>query len=302
MQAYRRESMSRFFWMSLLILIGCQCSNKDNSNTKEVQQDATPTPYEEAIADPMVEFRGSTVDTRFKVPKGYERGTVGEETFANYLRKLPLKVPGSQVKYHNGETKSNPVHAAVIDIAIGDKDLHQCADAIMRLQAEYLWMQGRYDEIHFNFTNGMRVDYSKWIAGQRIKVDGNKTSWYDYASPSNNYKDFWDYMEQIFMYAGTSSLSKELSKVSSDDIQIGDIFIQGGHPGHAVIVVDLAEHSETGKKVMMVAQSFMPAQELHILKNNDNRKLSPWYEVDSTRELILPEWSFKWTDLKRFKE
>ncbi len=289
-----------FLLLSVLYLSCQESSNKSAAINN--QPHSSPTPYEVAVADPMVEFRGSTVDSRFHTPDGYKRESVAEETFANYLRKLPLKVPGSKVKYHNGETKSNPVHAAVIDIPIGNKDLHQCADAIMRLKAEHLWLQGKYDDIHFNFTNGMRVDYSKWAAGQRIKVDGNKTSWYEFASPSNNYKDFWEYMEQIFMYAGTASLSKELSKVLSDDIQIGDVFIQGGHPGHAVIVVDLAVHAETGKKVMMLAQSYMPAQELHILKNNNNSNLSPWYEVYPSRELILPEWSFKWTDLKRFKE
>jgi hypothetical protein len=48
---------------------------------------------------------------------------------------------------------------------IGNKDLHQCADAVMRLRAEYLWNEERYDKIHFNFTNGFRVDYTKWIEG-----------------------------------------------------------------------------------------------------------------------------------------
>ena len=282
-----------------ILYLSCQASS-NKSGAVDNQYQSSPTPYEVAVADPMVEFRGSTVDSRFLTPEGYKREPVEEESFANYLRKLPLKVPGSKVTYYDGQFKTNPIHAAVVDMSIGTKDLHQCADAIMRLKAEHLWLQGKYDDIHFNFTNGMKVDYARWMTGQRIKVDGNKTSWYNASSPSNTYKDFWQYMEQIFMYAGTASLSEELNKVTSHDLKVGDIFIQGGHPGHAVIVVDMAVHSESGQKVMMLAQSFMPAQELHVLKNNQNKDLSPWYKIDTSRELTLPEWSFDWGDLKRF--
>jgi hypothetical protein len=76
--------------------------------------------------------------------------------------------------------------------------------------------------------------------GKRIVVQGNKSYWRQGGSPSNTYKDFWNYMETIFMYAGTLSLSKEMNSIKIYDLKIGDVFIQGGSPGHAVIVVDMA--------------------------------------------------------------
>ena len=107
-------------------------------------------------------------------------------------------------------------------------------------------------------------------------------------------------MEQIFLYAGTASLEKELKPVASvDAIQIGDVFIKGGFPGHAVIVVDVAQNKQ-GKKVMMLAQSYMPAQELQILRNPNNASKSPWYDVNFGETLITPEWTFKKSHLKRF--
>ncbi len=38
---------------------------------------------------------------------------------------------------------------------------------------------------------------------------------------------------------------------------------------------------ETRKKVYLLAQSYMPAQQIHILVNPANSLLSPWYELSS---------------------
>ncbi len=46
-------------------------------------------------------------------------------------------------------------------------------------------------------------------------------------------------MRIVFAYAGTLSLYEELESVPIKDMDIGDIFVQGGSPGHAVIVVDM---------------------------------------------------------------
>jgi hypothetical protein len=108
-------------------------------------------------------------------------------------------------------------------------------------------------------------------------------------------------MNTIFTYAGTSSLEKELLSVQLTDIQMGDVLIQGGFPGHAVIVVDLAKDKE-GNKYVLLAQSYMPAQDIHILLNFQNQTLSPWYKITNDTERIeTPEWTFNASDLKRFK-
>jgi hypothetical protein len=83
------------------------------------------------------------------------------------------------------------------------------------------------------------------------------------------------------------------------NIEIGDIFIKGGSPGHAVIVVDLALNS-AGEKRFLLAQSYMPAQDIHVLKNPKNAQLSPWFSTDFGDVLETPEWDFKKEQLKRF--
>ena len=244
--------------------------------------------------------RGKTLSKRFAPPAPYKRKK-DKSHFAKYLRKLPLKPHGSRALIYDGREKTtNKVYEAVVKLPIGKKDLHQRADAIMRLRAEYLWKEKKYDQIHFNFANGFRVDYTEWMQGKRIEMNQNEVSWIQKETPSNTYQDFWNYLETVFAYAGTNSLEKELQPVSMNDMQIGDVFIKGEFPGHAIIVVDMAIDRKTGKKLFMLAQSYMPAQETQVLKNPLNPDLSPWYSTDFDGVLETPEWNFTKSDLKRF--
>ncbi len=245
---------------------------------------------------------GTTIKTRFATPKNYLREAFGDSTFASYLRLLPLKKAGSLVKMYDGTSKTNyNVYDAVIDLPIGNKDLHQCADAVMRLRAEYLYKFKYYDKISFNFTNGFKAQYKEWMKGKRISVKGNSVNWVNGGKASTSYSDFWNYLEMVFSYAGTLSLSKQLKSVPINEMQIGDVLIQGGSPGHAVIVVDMAVHTISKQKIYLLAQSYMPAQEIQVLKNPSNELLSPWYALSEVEIIHTPEWQFTKNDLKRFE-
>lgn len=249
-------------------------------------------------------LQGQTTVGEIPTPNGYVRTTTEETSFTSYLRKLPLLPKGSKVHLYNGKIKANQAPTfAVVDMEIGNRDLQQCADATIRLRAEYLWKQKRYTDIKFNFTNGFTADYVQWAEGNRIKVEGNKVNSYAATSRDYSYPTFRKYLDRVFMYAGTASLAKELQVIPYPSIQPGDVFIQGGFPGHAVIVVDMAIHPETLKKVFLLAQSYMPAQQIHILTNLRQRQLSPWYELDNSEQekIYTPEWTFEKKDIKRFK-
>ncbi len=279
---------------SVICLPTLQSCAQTSDNTDTIV-DETSKPYI------VVDSQATTISTRFNTPIGFKRKTYPKNSFQYYLSNFPLKKLGSRVYFYNGFPKPNQtVNASVLDIDVGKKDLQQCADAVMRLRAEYLFAQNQFDKIHFNFTNGFKVDFVKWAQGNRIKVQGNNTSWYKaFDKEDYSYLNFKVYMEQIFQYAGTLSLSKELKKIPIDSIEIGDVFIQGGSPGHAVIVIDVAVN-EKGEKVFMIAQSYMPAQNIHLLVNATNEKLSPWYNVHQFEKIYSPEWTFEKSDLKRF--
>ncbi len=251
----------------------------------------------------LINPEGKTISTRFNTPEGFVRENYDTNSFEYYLRTLPLKKHLSKVMLYNGSQKINQsAHEAVVDMKIGNKNLHQCADAVMRLRADFLYHQKIYNNIHFNFTNGFECRYDKWAEGYRVAVKGNQTSWIKQKNRDNSYPTFWAYLEQVFTYAGTLSLSKELKSVSISNMQPGDVFIKGGSPGHAVIVVDMATDAKTGKKMFMLAQSYMPAQEIQVLKNPNNSLLSPWYSLDFGDNLETPEWDFTSKELKRFQD
>ncbi len=239
---------------------------------------------------------------RIPLPEGYERVPVQAGSFAHWLRNLPLKSNNPPVLLFNGTKKGNQsVHYAVIDIDTGEEDLQQCADAIIRLRAEYLYSIKKYEDIHFNFTSGHRAAFTKWAKGYRPIIKNNKVSWKKTGEIDHSYKSFRKYLHTVFIYAGTYSLKREMKKKCLKNMQIGDLFIEGGFPGHAVIVVDMAAHQQMRKKIFLLAQSFMPAQDMHILINPNNQHLSPWYELDFNGELNTPEWIFKKSDLHSFK-
>jgi len=240
---------------------------------------------------------GMKVKSRFAVPEGFKRKSAKPESFAAYLRNLPLKAVGTKVRYYNGEIKNDRAYEAVVDMEIGKQNLQQCADAVMRLRGEYFYSRKAYDSISFKLTNGFEVAYNRWMKGERVMVSNNETWWQKSAEPSNNYQSFRKYMDFVFSYAGTLSLSASLRSKAFKDIAVGDVFIVGGSPGHAVIVVDVAEN-KSGEKVFMLAQSYMPAQETQILKNLNDPALSPWYKVDDSDVLLTPEWKFGTDELK----
>jgi diaminopimelate epimerase len=239
------------------------------------------------------------------VPNEYERIHTETKSFANFLQNQTLNKSRNEVLLYNKQPKKNQnAHFAILNIDIGNKDLQQCADAIIRLRAEYLWAINKKEEIHFNFTSGDTAYYTKYKKGFRASISGNKVTWQKKTQPDSSYSGFQKYLENVFMYAGTYSLNKELIKIRNpEQLEIGDVFIQTGNPiGHAIIVVDIAINKNTEEKIYLLAQSYMPAQDIHILKNPSSQKLSPWYLLNPQSGLVTPEWTFSYNHLKRFKD
>lgn len=244
----------------------------------------------------------TSLTDRIKPPSGYFHQPTDSGSFAHWLRSLPVKDSLSPVRLYDGSLKRRQdVHTAVIDIDVGSRDLQQCADAAIRLRAEYLFSVGRTGDIHFNFTSGDTARFVDWANGLRPIVSGNRVTWSESARADSSYDNFRRYLNTVFTYAGSYSISKELVRVPPDDsIQAGDIFIVGGFPGHVVTVVDIVIDTVTGRRAMLLVQSYMPAQDMHVLRNPNDTGLNPWYDCAFGQTLVTPEWTFGKGDLKRW--
>ncbi|MEM9684496.1 MAG: DUF4846 domain-containing protein [Pseudomonadota bacterium] len=242
-----------------------------------------------------------TIADRFTPPPGFRRTAAHPGSYAEWLRGLPLKPAGVPVRLHTGRLKANQsVHAAVIDIDVGRRDLQQCADAIIRLRAEYLYSRRHFSEIAFRFTSGDDARFSRWAQGWRPKVRGNRVTWVKRSATGMGRASFASYLRTVFIYAGTISVRRDLQPIAIRNVNVGDVFVEAGSPGHAVLVVDLAVDG-AGRKVMLLAQSYMPAQNFHVLRNLNSSRWGAWYPVPTKGRVVTPEWTFRTTDLRRFR-
>jgi len=221
---------------------------------------------------PILNPPTNTILTRFKTPSGFVQVKPQPGSFGEWLKSLPLKPAGTHTLTYDGRiAATDPYTAAVIDISVGHQDLQQCADAVMRLRGEYLYHKKDYAAISFKFECGFRCDYLHYANGYRYRND----KWIFTSKKDYSYPTFMKYMTLVFMYAGTLSLEKELHPVTNAaELKTGDVFIHGGSPGHCFIVMDVVENS-AHKKQFMLAQSFMPAQNIQLLQSDG----SPWFSL-----------------------
>lgn len=262
----------------LLLLLACV--------TPSVPAEAGDVPEQartEAPAAPAIELSaaGVTVSQAFPPPEGATR--VATDAFGASLLELPLREASEPVRTYDGRSTGH--HARVIDMPLVPGDLQQCADSILRVRAEWLRDQG--EEVSFYATSGDPLPWSRWQAGERPYAPGNKVLW----KPGT--KGGWDeYLAAVFNWAGTVSL-QSYETVAVDAPRAGDILVEGGFPGHAVLLLDVATRGE--ETFVLVGEGFMPAQSFHV-------ELGPhqgWWRMDGG--LALPVWSFEASHLRRWK-
>ena len=246
-----------------VLLISCNANSSTNIDTGKIQKQRLIKQNDNPFA---------TIEA-IPLPEGFKRTACDSNSFTAWLRKTTLK-KNKTVYLFNGDKKQNQqAQFAVLDISTGNKNLQQCADAVMRLRAEYLFANKQFSEISFT---------------------DNEHKAYQFSQPYTE-EHLHSYLLTVFGMCGSASLSKQLHSKNINDIQPGDVFIHGGFPGHAEMVMDVAVNN-SGKKVFLLAQSYMPAQDIHVLVNPADKNLSPWYEIAD--DIICPEYAFIKEELK----
>lgn len=225
---------------------------------------AAPFPHRDATYPWLASAQGQSLLDAVPAPTGFSR--VPTDAWGNWLRHLPLKPEGALVHQRDGQAIAyQRRHARVVDM---DVLAHQeCADAILRLRAEYLQSSGKT----FRFS-GM-----EFRSGTRQKFDG--------------------FLVRLFANKGTVHLDGEMKRPTDRQIRPGDVLVFGGSPGHAILVLDVAQRGDARK--LLIGNGYMPAQEFHVLRNPAG---GVWFdEADLATALRAPPpYKFNWTNHRRF--
>ena len=245
---------------------------------------------------------GKTIHNRVKVPEGYKRVNYDSTSFQHYIRHQRLMSFGSKVINYDGEPYFYQLgHVGVLDVDVPSNGLQQCADALIRLRSEYLWTTNQKNKIGFNFTSGHYCSWKRYAEGYRPKINGNSVTFHKTAAVNHSKSNFYKYLNLIYTYSGTMSLDNELEEVTTiDKLQIGDMLIIGGFPGHVVMIADMATN-ENNEQLFLLIQGNTPAQSIHLLKNLDDTSISPWYKLQLNSEIYVPGFTFTKPKFVRFK-
>lgn len=245
------------------------------------------------------EARIRALDASFPPPAGFGRVPLADSSFGAFLRGLPLRGLDAEVRAHDGRLLRPAGHAgvaAVVELDVSKSDLQQCADTVLRMHAEWRWARGEQLRAAYEFTSGDLASFAGWARGERPIVEGAKVRWAQKAAPASDRASYRRWLELVFTYAGTVSIAREGARVERSELAPGDYFVLPGGPGHAVLVLDLATDS-TGAKRALLGQGFMPAQDMHVLRDASG---SAWFSLEG-EAVDTPFWPepFPWSSLRR---
>ncbi|SFZ84467.1 conserved protein of unknown function [Tenacibaculum maritimum NCIMB 2154] len=246
--------------------------------------------------------KGITIKNRVKPSYGYKRVSYEAGTFESFIQNYTLKEYGSSIiNYDKTKYFYQIGHIGILTLSVPENGLQQCADALIRLRAEYLWKTNQKEKIGFEFTSGHYCSWKKYAGGYRPKIEGNKVTFYKIAKANYTKTAFYKYLNLIYTYSGTLSLYNELPKVvREEDLQLGDMLVKPGTPGHILMLVDEVINKK-GEKLFVLAQGNTPAQSVHLLKNFNNASLTPWYSLKKNALIQVPGYSFDNSQFIRFK-
>ncbi|MGZ8545035.1 MAG: DUF4846 domain-containing protein [Flavisolibacter sp.] len=213
----------------------------------------------------------------FAVEENLQTAVFDKDSWPYFLQHLPV-VDSMVVDYRGVPVADQYKQAGIIPYDVGEKDLQQCADAIMRLRAEYLFQQNRIPEIAFHFTSGQLYSFDDYCKGKRPLTRGNQVSFVYREACGKSHTALRRYLDIVYTYAGTISLAKELKKARG--FSVGTVVIYPGSPGHCFIIIDEAINSE-GKKVFRLAEGYTPAQSIYVLRNMEGEGKDPWHALSA---------------------
>lgn len=242
-------------------------------------------------------FSSEATIRSIKAPAGYDRLYCRKGTFSWWLRNLPLKEKNTlyHSKYYRKNVQS--CHHAIIDIDSRGKDLQKGVGFAIRFVAEYLFATNKYHQLCFTTEKGVELEYFWWMNGYR--PDWKSYTW-NRKKQVNSYAVFTEFLDHYIRAARDKRIRQNFVRVNNiRDLRIGDLITRDWFEGSCAIVVDAA-WDKNGQKAYLFAFNSIPEHEIHVVRNDQDRSMDPWYEFSYYRnEIRLPEAVFSYSDIWR---
>lgn len=228
--------------------------------------------FEGGSESELINPEGMTIATRFNTPFGFKRVEVEKGSYQEFLRNYRM-YPSTHIgKYQSGYEMGA---TQVLEMDFIGKDIQECADVAMRLRCEYLFKTGQYSKISFHTSATNVFSYENYLKQNKL---------------TSNEKSFRGYLEKLMSWAGSLSVDNyDTQTVKWKDVQIGDVIIIGGNPGHVVTIADMAVCDDPEVIAVILVQGFQPVQETEVVNENWTyiREMEPFTAgIDFTSENI----------------
>jgi hypothetical protein len=236
-------------------------------------------------SDRTILRKSSAFPLGYSVPQKIDSVKKPSNDFADFLKKISW-IPELEYDTEPAEItfRYNYTYHASLNIRSGNKIFNEGSNQIIRLWAEFNWLNKKYNRIVFRNYFDRQISYDEWLK-------------FNFEYTKKSYESLWAYLNYLF--SDGSAKFPEMEKVKPDDIQVGDIFMSDNYYEKAAIVIDVAEYRLSGRKIVVLAQGSKNIPGLHILLNSSNIFFEKWFETD--RVIFTPEGIFNINDLRRFK-
>jgi len=229
-----------------------------------------------------------TVRERIPAPYPYVRIPVRSGSLQEWLRNFPLRDYGAEVRLHDGRHSATEAEWVVLDIECGRSGFQRGTALPIRLWSEYLWSTGKFWAIEFRLRDGRRVDFNLWGTGLRIVRVGDGLRFRDCGEKDFSYGSFRKYLDLFFRLRCAGLMSVSVRRLpAAEEPEIGDFIYSGDRKGHAPLIMDKAVHAATGEEIYLLDQGGDPARDFHIVRNERERELNPWYTLG--KDLYTPQ-------------
>lgn len=300
---------------ALMLLGVAACGPKSPSGAPSLSGNLPPSGFTELPASPSESPSGSVsapvlpgknpegvnIQERFTPPEGFARVEAGIDSFAEYLRHLPLKADGVFVSLADGTgfyVDGKP--AAVFDVEVTRRTMS--TDAFLLLRALYLHSRLRADEINFHFLSGFEFPFYKWAEGYRLSGREDPKWGASPSEPADGGEDgLYKYLDYLFSNTNARAVSTHDTR-AADSLGIGCLlftFNASGTPINAAMVADMAVNDRTGQIAVVLIRGggTDTATDIYVMLNNamiDN----PWCQMSEGGGFYTAEGLYMLTDAK----